>query len=162
MELLDSILVGTPSAYALNDAMALSLLLEKGSAEGGKVILRFADASRLMRQNRMQDALEAFETFVKNHPGSTLLDRALANRIELLEEMERYTETIQACRRLSLDVPESPLCAWSLMTLGSNPAFCIAAATACELRVKLKSGVTFYVSTVHDATFWNEGEHSAT
>ncbi len=116
--LLDAILEGTPSGYALNDAMDLSLLLEKGNKEGEEVLLHFADASRLMRQTRTQDALATLEAFLKKHPGSALKDRALAARIELLEKMERYTETIQACRRFSLDLPESPLCAWSLMTLG--------------------------------------------
>jgi TolA-binding protein len=116
--ILDTLLTGTAAGFSLNDAMSLSLLLEKGLSEGEEVSRDLAQAFKLMRQKHLEPALLAFEAFSQNHPGSALSDRVLAARIELLEDLERYTEAIQACRRLPAETPESPLCPWSLMTLG--------------------------------------------
>ena len=115
---LDSLLTGAVAGFSLNDAMSLSLLLEKALLEGEEVARDLALAFRLMRQGRSEAALAAFEAFAGNYPESVLSDRVLAARIELLEDLDRFTEAIQACRQLPRDMPESPLGAWSLMTLG--------------------------------------------
>ena len=115
---LDSLLTGAVAGFSLNDAMSLSLLLEKALFEGEEVSRDLALAFRLMRQGRSEAALAAFEAFAGNYPESVLSDRVLAARIELLEDLDRFTEAIQACRQLPQDMPESPLGAWSLMTLG--------------------------------------------
>lgn len=116
-KLLDGLLSGPVNRFALNDALALSILVADGAREGEGVLEAFATAYKLKRQNKLQPALEAYEAFLEQHPGSRLLDRALAARIELLEALGRYPEAIGACRRLLARVPGSPLCPWAQMAL---------------------------------------------
>ncbi len=116
-DLLDRLLSGSTARYALNDALALSVLIQDGRQGDPNALKAYAAVLRLKRQQKSERALGAFQDWLKSHPKSALLDRALAQQVELLEALERYPEAIGACRRLISDVPWSPLCPWAQMAL---------------------------------------------
>ncbi len=115
---IDSLLSGSSNRFAFNDALGLSVLLEQADEDDEGVLQSFASASRLVRRQQPDAALAAFRTFAATHPGSRLLDRALASQIALLDTLGRYNEAILMSRRLLASVPWSPLCPGAMMTMG--------------------------------------------
>ena len=116
--IIDSLLSGSSNRFTFNDALALSVLLDQADHEDARVLQSYAAASRLVRRQKPDAALSAFRTFVETHPGSRLLDRALATQIALLDSLGRYNEAIQTSRRLLSSVPWSPLCPEAMVTVG--------------------------------------------
>jgi len=116
--LLNSLLTGAPTRYALNDAIALSVLIQDGLQESPEILHGYAVAQKLGRQGKTGSALSAFQALLKAHPQTGLSDRILAVQAEILEDLRRYPEAIQTCRRLIAEVPWSPLCPWALMSIG--------------------------------------------
>mgnify|MGYP001236729867 CR=1 FL=1 len=116
-DLLDGLLSGSATRDALNDALALSILIQDGQADP-EALNAYAAALKLKRRQKPKAALRAFQDLTDRHSESTLLDRTLARKIELLESLERYPEAIGTCRRLIADLPWSPLCPWAQMALG--------------------------------------------
>ena len=116
--LLNSLLTGAPTRYALNDAIALSVLIQDGLQESSEILHGYATAQKFERQGRIEPALTAFQALLKNHPQTGILDRILAVQANILERLRRYPEAIQTCRRLIAEVPWSPLCPWARISIG--------------------------------------------
>ena len=116
--MIDTLLSGASNRFAYNDALALSVLLEHADREDVGVLRTYAAASRLVRRQMPEAALNAFRGFVEIHPKSGLLDRALANQMTLLDRLGRYSEAIRMSRRLLASVPWSPLCPQATLTAG--------------------------------------------
>ena len=116
--MIDTLLSGASNRFVYNDALALSVLLEHADREDAEVLRTYAAAYMLVRRQMPEAALKAFRGFVETHPGSRLLDRALANQITLLDRLERYGEAIRMSRYLLARVPWSPLCPQAMLTAG--------------------------------------------
>ena len=116
--IIDSLLSGSSNRFAFNDALALAVLLEQAESEDVGVLQSYSAASRLMRQQKPERALDAFRTFVETHGKSRLLDRALASQIALLDRLGSHNEAIRMSRHLLATVPWSPLCPEAMVTMG--------------------------------------------
>jgi tetratricopeptide (TPR) repeat protein len=115
--LLDGLLAGSRTRYVLNDALALSMLIQDGSGENNNLLKTFGNAQKLQRQHQFQQALTVCDSLNQHHPESPLIDRIQDARAHLLDALGRYPEAIQACRQLIATTPWSPLCPNAQMRL---------------------------------------------
>lgn len=110
--LLDRLLTGKNTRYALNDALALSVLIQD---ETEPLLKTVGQAQKLRRQGRLERALTLYDTLLQHH--SDLTDRILDARADILDALGRYSEAIQACRELITTTSWSPFCPGAQMRL---------------------------------------------
>ena len=111
--------LGTSRTYrAINDAIALSHLLQIGASQDTVALRELALSLRAERQGDLEHALAALKT--EATPTSPLGDHILRRRIELLQLTGRSDETIETCQTLVDRFPWSPFSPWALLVAGDT------------------------------------------
>ncbi|MBK34707.1 MAG: hypothetical protein CME26_04140 [Gemmatimonadetes bacterium] len=103
---------------AINDAIALSHLLQIGTSQDTVALRELALSLRAERQGDLEHALAALKT--EATPTSPLGDHILRRRIELLQLSGRSDETIETCQTLVDRFPWSPFSPWALLVAGDT------------------------------------------
>ena len=93
----------------INDAIALSTLLQEGQRTDSNLLSAYASACLKLRQKDLNGALAAFETLHRTHPQSFLADRLLDHQAKIYTDQKRYPQALQTYRKLIATQPESPL-----------------------------------------------------
>ncbi len=93
----------------INDAIALSALLQEGQRADATLLSAYANACLKLRQKDLNGALDAFETLHHAHPQSFLADRLLDHQAKIYTDQKRYPQALQTYRKLIATQPESPL-----------------------------------------------------
>ena len=93
----------------INDAIALSTLLQEGQRTDSNLLSSYASACLKLRQKDLNGALAAFETLHRTHPQSFLADRLLDHQAKIYTDQKRYPQALQTYRKLIATQPESPL-----------------------------------------------------
>ena len=107
--LLDAVLKTQLSRDTINDAIALSALLQEGQRADSTLLSAYAGACLKLRQKDQNGALHAFETLHRAHPQSFLADRLLDHQAKIYADQKRYPQALQTYRKLIATQPESPL-----------------------------------------------------
>lgn len=107
--LLDAVLKTDVNRDIINDAIALSALLQEGQRTDATLLSAYASAYLKLRQKDQNGALHAFETLHRTHPQSFLADRLLDYQAKIYAEQKRYPQALQTYRKLIATQPESPL-----------------------------------------------------
>ena len=108
--LLDTVLKADVNRDIINDAIALSALLQEGMRADSTLISAYSRACLKLRQNGHAGALRDFEALYRAHPQSFLADRLLDHQAQIHANQKRYPQAIQTYRKLIADRPHSPLC----------------------------------------------------
>ena len=107
--LLNAVLKTQLSRDTINDAIALSALLQEGQRADPTLLSAYAGACLKLRQKDQNGALDAFETLHRAHPQSFLADRLLDHQAKIYTDQKRYPQALQTYRKLIATQPESPL-----------------------------------------------------
>ena len=107
--LLNAVLKTQLSRDTINDAIALSALLQEGQRADSTLLSAYAGACLKLRQKDQNGALHAFETLHRAHPQSFLADRLLDHQAKIYTDQKRYPQALQTYRKLIATQPESPL-----------------------------------------------------
>ncbi len=107
--LLDAVLKTHLNRDIINDAIALSALLQEGQRADSTLLSAYASASLKLRQKDQDGALRAFETLHRTHPQAFLADRLLDHQAKIYTDQKRYPQALQTYRKLIATQPESPL-----------------------------------------------------
>ena len=107
---LDQVLKAEANRDIINDAIALSALLQEGMHADSTLIRAYARACLKSRQKDHAGALRDFEALYRAHPQSFLADRLLDHQAKILAAQKRYSQALQTYRQLVATHPHSPLC----------------------------------------------------
>ena len=107
--LLNTVLKTDVNRDIINDAIALSALLQEGQRTDATLLSTYASACLKLRQKDQNGALHAFETLHRAHPQSFLADRLLDHQAQIYADQKRYPQALQTYRKLIATQPESPL-----------------------------------------------------
>ena len=107
--LLDAVLKTHLNRDIINDAIALSALLQEGQRADSTLLSAYASACLKLRQKDQNGALRAFETLHRAHPQSFLADRLLDHQAKIYTDQKRYPQALQTYRKLITTQPQSPL-----------------------------------------------------
>ena len=107
--LLDAVLKTHLNRDIINDAIALSALLQEGIRADSTLLSAYASACLKLRQKDQNGALRAFETLHRTHPQSFLADRLLDHQAKIYTDQKRYPQALQTYRKLITTQPQSPL-----------------------------------------------------
>ncbi len=107
--LLDAVLKTHLNRDIINDAIALSALLQEGQRADSTLLSAYASACLKLRQKDQNGALRAFETLHRAHPQSFLADRLLDHQAKIYTDQKRYSQALQTYRKLITTQPQSPL-----------------------------------------------------
>ena len=113
---LQSVLGGTRSYGAVNDAIALSHVLEVGSEQDSIGLRALALGLRAERAGEVEKALAILKKGVTSR--SALSDHNLTRQIDLLRQVQRPFEVIQVCEKLVEEYPWSPFSPRALLIAG--------------------------------------------
>ena len=108
--LLDTVLKAEANRDIINDAIALSALLQEGMRADSTLTRAYARACLKLRQKDRPGALRDFEALYRAHPQSFLADRLLDHQAKIHADQKRYSQALQTYRKLVADRPHSPLC----------------------------------------------------
>ena len=108
--LLDTVLKAEANRDIINDAIALSALLQEGMRADSTLTRAYARACLKLRQKDRPGALRDFESLYRAHPQSFLADRLLDHQAKIHADQKRYSQALQTYRKLVADRPHSPLC----------------------------------------------------
>lgn len=86
------VLRGSTSQLMANDAMQLSLLISDNSLKDSTqaALKKYARADLLAYQNKISEAITAFDDILENHKGEKIEDEALFKQGQLLEKVQKY------------------------------------------------------------------------
>ena len=107
--LLNAVLKTQLNRDIINDAIALSALLQEGQRADATLLSAYASACLKLRQKDQNGALGAYETLHRAHPQSFLADRLLDHQAKIYTDQKRYPQAIQTYRKLIATQPHSPL-----------------------------------------------------
>lgn len=107
---LDHVLKAEANRDIINDAIALSALLQEGMRADSTLIRAYSRACLKSRQKDHAGALRDFEALYRAHPRSFLADRLLDHQAKILAGQKRYSQALQTYRQLVATHPHSPLC----------------------------------------------------
>ena len=107
--LLDAVLKTHLNRDIINDAIALSALLQEGQRADSTLLSAYASACLKLRQKDQDGALRAFETLHRAHPQAFLADRLLDHQAKIYTDQKRYPQALQTYRKLITTQPQSPL-----------------------------------------------------
>ena len=108
--LLDTVLKAEANRDIINDAIALSVLLQEGMRADSTLMSAYARACLKLRQKDRAGALRDFEALYRAHPQSFLADRLLDHQAKIHADQKRYSQALQTYRKLVAERPHSPLC----------------------------------------------------
>ncbi len=114
---LAQVLSGPSTGFALNDALSLLELIDRAAPEDLEALEGYAEAAKLVRQQKGTRALELLITIMSRYPSNGLADRCLALQADLLDGLGHYGESIGAYQMLLDRIPWSPLCPASRMAM---------------------------------------------
>ncbi len=117
--LLDTVLKADVNRDIINDAIALSALLQAGQRADSTLIRAYARACLKLRQKDQKGALRDFETLYRDNPQCFLADRLLDHQAKIHADQERYPQAIQTYRTLITIMPHSPLCPAAQLAQGA-------------------------------------------
>ncbi|HYQ87488.1 MAG TPA: tetratricopeptide repeat protein [Bacteroidota bacterium] len=106
------------SSDVTNDALSLQIFIQENIQPGDAALKDYAQADLLRRQQKLPDALAAFQSIVQTYPKSDIVDDALVSTGDLLSRLDRSAEALAAYERLLKDFPESILLDRALMKMG--------------------------------------------
>ena len=104
--LLNAVLKTDVNRDIINDAIALSALLQEGQRADATLLSAYASACLKLRQKDQNGALHAFETLHRAHPQSFLADRLLDHQAKIYADQKRYP---QAFRPIANSSPHNPI-----------------------------------------------------
>jgi len=100
-----------------NDALSLKIFIQENQ-KFEDALKNFASAEYLKRQLKYTDALELFQSIVKNFPKTDVLDEAMINIGDIQLQLEHFHEALAAYNDLISNYPNSIFIDRTLMKIG--------------------------------------------
>jgi len=103
------LMAGVPTRDVLNDALELAALVQRGQAEYPETLKTLARARRSLRLGNLEEALVLLDSAADRGAEPSGRDHILALRVEVLQALKRPEAVVQACLKLLIEMPNSPI-----------------------------------------------------
>ncbi len=110
-------LTSNPISDITNDALSLKIFIQENQ-KFEDALKNFALAEYLKKQLKFSDALEQFQSIVKNFPNTDVLDEAMIKIGDIQLQLERFPEALVAYNNLISNYPNSIFIDRTLMKIG--------------------------------------------